>query len=72
MLTTGPGMPQLEAWEAVVGVEGPELGDVDDVVHHPCHVDHPQRPGVDGVGLGRAPAVGAGLAVAAAAGERCR
>ena len=72
VLTTGPGIPQLKAWEALVGVKGPELGGVDDAVHHPRHVNHPQRPGVDGVGLGGAPAVGAGLAVAAAAGERCR
>ena len=48
MLTTGPGMPQLEAWEAVVGVEGPELGGVDDAVHHPRHGVRAQRPGVDG------------------------
>ena len=56
----------------MVGVEGPELDGVDDAVHHPRHVDHPQHPGVDSVGLVGAPTVGAGPAAAAAAGERCR
>jgi hypothetical protein len=38
----------------IVGVERPELGAIDHAILHPLHlhvVVHPQRPGVDGVGV---------------------